>query len=129
MLLLMVVAITAIVAQTIQYTGTFDVDGYKRKNVVLAINANKTEAKCTFYKVKFSRFMPVTIDMTLEKLHCTNTSGKVSYSGKDIVPIVKNEPYENRKVKTFSAVADEKTISLIMWIGDKKVSYTGAKHK
>lgn len=114
-------------AQTGKYKGDLTIDGYTRNGVVVEFHEKAGKVDCLLHKVKFSRFMPVTVDMQIKGLQKSVKAKQTYMTGQNIVPMIKNEPYTKRIVTTFQAVADERHVKMTMTIGDKKTIFVGEK--
>ena len=104
-------------AQTTKYKGTMQYGSYTRENVIV-------EVTIIMYNVKFSRFMPLTVDMTIKGLQKTSKS----YSGTNIVPLIKQTPHEKYIIKTIKAVADNGALQIEAVFGvdgSKKMIFSG----
>ena len=117
----------AVHAQTGKYKGDLTIDGYTRNGVVVEFHEKAGKVDCLLHKVKFSRFMPVTVDMQIKGLQKSVKAKQTYMTGQNIVPMIKNEPYTKRIVTTFQAVADERHVKMTMTIGDKKTIFVGEK--
>ena len=129
LLLLIICSLTTsfVAAQSMRYGGDLDIDGYTRKNVIVEIQESDGDAVCFIYKVKFSRFMPVTVDMELGGLHKSDAGAKKTLSGTKLIPKVKGKPYTKRIVKTFRATINGNQLDLDMSIGEKHCTYHGER--
>ena len=118
---------TTMYAQMGKYKGNLTIDGYTRNGVVVEFHEKAGKVDCLLHKVKFSRFMPVTVDMQIKGLQKSVKAKQTYMTGQNIVPMIKNEPYTKRIVTMFQAVADERHVKMTMTIGDKKTIFVGEK--
>ncbi len=110
-------------AQTTKYKGTMQYGSYTRENVIVEVQ-NNNPVTIIMYNVKFSRFMPLTVDMTIKGLQKTSKS----YSGTNIVPLIKQTPHEKYIIKTIKAVADNGALQIEAVFGvdgSKKMIFSG----
>lgn len=113
-----------------KYVGTMKVGSYTRTNVVVEVINNGQSISGTIYKVKFSRFMPVTVDVDIKGLRSTKgKNGQIFVSGNNIIPEVKGKQYEKYIVTKFNGVISGDNIKFTTDFGNKSMSYIGTKIK
>ncbi|MBR1770372.1 MAG: hypothetical protein IJ748_07955 [Bacteroidales bacterium] len=122
-LFILSVVFSTLSAQT--FKGTMTVNDYVRENSEVKVIIKGEKANVTIYKTKFSRMMPITVDVNIDNLKATKKDGKIYITGKGIVPTSKGKKYEKYTVKTFNGVIDNKTFKVNTAFNDKKVTYLG----
>ncbi|MBQ9253596.1 MAG: hypothetical protein IJ213_08105 [Bacteroidales bacterium] len=110
-------------AQT--FIGTMKVDNYTRENVVAKLSTKGSVGTIELFDVKFSRFMPVTVDAVIPQIKVTKNGNKTLLTGNNIIPTVKNKGYEKYKVTNFSGTIVSNNINITTMMGNKKVIYSG----
>lgn len=105
--------------------GTFELDSTK---VTLNVTEKTDSATITMYKVKFSPYMPVTIDVTVPGIFVRLTDKGAVLNCDSIIPLAMGGEYKDYPVTGFEGeiVDDELTFSLKF--GSTPTSYQGKKN-
>lgn len=112
-------------AQAQTFIGTMTVGTYKREKVEARLTAKNNTATLFLYDVKFSRFMPVKVDVSIANLKLIKQNNKTTISGNNIIPAVKGKGYDKYKVTDFSGTVTKEGLVFSTFMGDKKVTYKG----
>ena len=110
-------------AQT--FIGTMTIGTYKREKVEARLTTKNNTATLFLYDVKFSRFMPVKVDVNIANLKLNKQNNKTTISGNNITPTVKGKGYDKYKVTDFSGTVTKEGLVFSTFMGDKKVYYKG----
>lgn len=104
---------------------------YARKNVHVRVHPNKAHDKATItlYDIKFSRFMPVKLDIIIPDVKMSQRGNTYILSGSDIVPLKGGEPYPSRKVSEIEGTLTQGTLNMSLTIGSAPIRYSGAAKK
>ena len=111
--------------QTNRYKGTMTVGNYVRENTVVEVRENGNRAEGTIFQAKFSRLMPVTVDVNVGPVQRRSANGVVTLTGKRIIPTVKGEPYEKYLMKSFDGVIENGQFEFSTFFGDKPMHFKG----
>lgn len=124
-------------AQT--YVGTMTLDGYVQKNVVAELTVEGSLATLEMKQVKFSRFMPVKVDVTLDSIRVVSSvdaetgatskaeaSSEIRLQGEGIKPLSKGKRFDKFIVTQGRGTAG-KTCNFSCLMGDKKVTFKGVR--
>jgi|GEM_PF-3465171 len=112
-------------AQAQTFIGSMTVGTYKRENVEVKLIAKNNTATLFLYDVKFSRFMPVKVDVSIANLKLIKQNNKTTISGNNITSTVKGKGYDKYKVTDFSGTVTKEGLVFSTFMGDKKVNYKG----
>lgn len=112
-------------AQAQTFIGSMTVGTYKREKVEARLTAKNNTATLFLYDVKFSRFMPVKVDVSIANLKLIKQNNKTTISGNNITPAVKGKGYDKYKVTDFSGTVTKEGLVFSTFMGDKKVNYKG----
>ena len=107
------------------YVGTLNTNGYERKNVTVRIAvqaANKQQAVLSMYNAKFSRWMPVKVDLDITPV---NFDDNKRLSANNIIPTSDGKKYENRIVRQLTGAVTGNSLTFKCLMGDKNVSFSG----
>ena len=110
-------------AQT--FIGTMTVETYKREKVEVKLIAKNNTATLFLYDVKFSRFMPVKVDVAISNLKLNKQNNRTTISGNNIIPTVKGKGYNKYKITNFSGNVNKESLTFSTMMGNKRVSYNG----
>ena len=124
-LTLIILALCSFCAQAQTFIGTMTVDSYTRENVTVKLQATSSSETCsiTLYDVKFSLFMPVTVNVTIKPI--TNTNGQIT--GNNIVPTNDGKRYEKYTVRQLKGTVSNTKLQFSCQMGNKRLSYEGKK--
>lgn len=134
-LLLMLACGLMLSAQT--YVGTMTFGSYTQKNVVARLTVKDGEATLLMERVKFSRFMPVKVDVMFDAIKVGYpvdadgnrlTTAPLTLTGEGIVPLSNGKRYEKYVVRQGRGTAGQRCDFSCM-MGDKKVSYKGVRQQ
>lgn len=100
---------------------------YTMKDVKVRVVPNSARDKATIYlyQIKFSRLMPVKLDITLPNVSMTQSGNKYLIKGENIVPLKGGKPYPSRMVSFVKATLDEGNLDLNMCIGSAPIRFVG----
>lgn len=76
---------------SLSFSGNLQVGDFTLADATVDVEANKEEAgymDIHMQGVKFSDKMPVTLDITLSRVPCTETDGRLMFAAEDIVPLI-----------------------------------------
>ncbi len=113
------------------YSGTLNVESSRgafqldSTRVSLNVTQKSDSVSITMYKVKFSSFMPITIDVTIPGIDVTPTEKGAFLRCDSIIPLAMGGEYKDYPVTKFEGeiVDDELTFSLKF--GSTPTSYSG----
>lgn len=106
-------------AQAQTFIGSMTVGTYKREKVEARLTAKNNTATLFLYDVKFSRFMPVKVDVSIANLKLIKQNNKTTISGNNITPTVKGKGYDKYKVTDFSGSVTKEGLVFSTFMGDK----------
>ncbi|MBQ7279231.1 MAG: hypothetical protein IJR13_00710 [Bacteroidales bacterium] len=127
--LLLVIGTTAAMAQT--YHGTMSVGSYLQKNIEAQLTVNGDKATLFVRQVKFSRLMPVRVDVYFNDISVSrkdNDHNNIYLSGDGIVPSTSSKKWTKFTISDSQGYAGETCLFECMMAG-KKVIYKGKKVK
>ena len=124
------------------FTGDLQVGDFTLSDAAVTVKANIGAAgrmDIVMQGVKFSDKMPVTLDITLCNLACTNEGGKMVFSGENIVPLIGSTPSADYTFATARGEFDMRTSALTFdakmadnlaaHVAGKEFVYNGALNK
>jgi len=113
------------IAEAQTFVGTMTVENYTRKNVEAFLTTKNNITTLFLYDVKFSRFMPVKVDVAISKLKLNKQNNRTTISGNNIIPTVKGKGYNKYKITNFSGSVNKESLTFSTMMGNKRVSYNG----
>ena len=111
------------------YIGTMTVGTYTQKNVEAQLTVNGDKASLFVKQTKFSRFMPVKVDVTFNDIEVStkeDNPDEVALRAEGIVPTTKSKKWEKYTVTEGRGHAGQTCLFECMMAG-KKVVYKGKK--
>ena len=120
-LYIILLSLLPMASQAREYKGTLYVGEslvLESTRVELVVTKNNT-ATLKLYKVKFSKWMPVRVNIEIHNVSCDNGSLKLDHG----TPTMDGKPYEKRKVANLTGRYDEHTISFTMKLGKSQVRF------
>ena len=113
------------------YTGTLSVDQndgsfYTQGNTVVSVADSEGETvSIVMKKVKFSDKMPMTLDMTINKVSKTKSSKGYALSGDNIIPLAMSGEFPQYTITNLSGEVTDKTLTLEMICGNYPLTFSG----
>lgn len=127
LLLLFVLTSFLVGAQT--YVGTITIGSYTRENVTADVVIKNNVGTAVLHNVKFSKFMPITLDVTMGQVKVTKVGEKLVLSGNNIIPTVKGKSFEGYKITNFSGTIVSGVVTASCMMDGKKLTYKGKLKK
>ena len=84
-----------------------------------------SEGTLTLYDVKFSRFMPVRVDVVIPDVRLTSASAGVELGGDGMIPTVNGKPHPSRIATQMKGLATKQTLRFNVLFGGKHLSFSG----
>ena len=115
-----------------ELTGSFSIinsDGttFSMDAVRAGYKIGEGTADITLYGVAFSPRMPMTLDMTMEGVGCTQSVGGYSLSASSIVPLALGRPFEQYTITDLSGSVTDSGLELRMKIGGLPSEYRAGR--
>lgn len=110
-------------ARSFTYTGELQVGDFTLSSAVVVVEINKNGAgymDIEMSGVKFSEMMPVTLDVTLRGIPCTETDGRLLFAADNIVPFIGGNASEDYKFALLTGWinADATAITFVAQMAD-----------
>lgn len=106
------------------YIGTMKVEDYTRENVEVKLARGQNgSVVMTMYKVKFSRLMPVKIDVEIPSLSLKGTV----LQGNDIIPTSSGKKYEKYTIYNLNGAASSSQLDFTCLMGTKHIAFKGRR--
>ena len=107
-----------------QYVGTLTIGNYTQRGVEVSLATPRADTTAlTLFDVKFSRMMPVRLDVVIPSL--TLREGRLSADR--TVPASGKKRYEKFLVQRLRGQADAERLSFSCQMGKKMLSFSGAR--
>lgn len=95
--------------------------------VKVEINENKT-LNLVMEKVKFSQYMPVTLDMTIPKVTTETINNSLVLSGDSIIPIAMGGEFSKYTITEITGTLTNEKLEMTMMCGVYPLSFSGTKN-
>lgn len=102
---------------------------FKMEKVRVQVDGNVDKGSVTvkIYKVRFSKMMPVRLDITIPGVKVVKNGNGYSLSGNGIVPSNGNKAYPSRMVRNLKGSMTGDQLYLEMTMGEAPLRYKGTK--
>ena len=108
-----------------EYVGTLRMaSGYTLSDVRVSLDE---QGNLTLYRVKFSRMMPVRVDVVLPNLTLREDSTTTVILGDNIIPTMNGKPKPERIATQLQGHADGSSIEFHCLLGGKGMQFQGKK--
>ena len=109
-------------ASATEYAGKMVVgDGtYAMEKVRVSLSP---EGTLTLYDVKFSRFMPVRVDVVIPNVNLTSVQAGFELGGEGMIPTVNGKPHPSRIATQMKGMATKQTLRFDVFFGGKHLSF------
>ena len=115
------------------YIGTMSLGGFVQKNVVAELTISGKEAVLIMRQVRFSRFMPVKIDVTIDGIKVvsdasSNKEGITTLTAEGTLPLSGGKRFDKYVISKGRGTAGQ-DVDFSCMMGDKRVTYKGSLKK
>jgi hypothetical protein len=120
--------------ETVSYEGLLSVDQnngtfYEQDSVLVSFK-DSTLATIVMYNVKFSKYMPITLnDMTIDSISVVKHANKLVLAGEKLVPTTAGRPYEQYTITNLSGTVNSDSLITSMVCGQFPLTFRGALKK
>lgn len=127
---LLILLIWSLMTKGLIFTGTMVVrpeSPFVIENMQVTVDEANSHGETTIHlhKVKFSKMMPVRLNIDIPHVKVTRNGSIQSFQGNDIVPQKGGKPYHSRIVKNLTGTLDRNRLKLALTIGDAPIRYDG----
>ena len=123
-LILPLLMVLAMAAQAQRYVGTMTIGNYTQQKVTVDLSARTGgKAAIVMYGVKFSKMMPVKLDVAIEPV-AKGENGTLRAD--EVVPTAKQKPYEKFTVRQLRGTAADK-LTFDCQMGKKQLHFSAVK--
>ena len=130
--LVLVFLLAAFAAQSQTYIGTMSLGGFVQKNVVAELTISGKTAVLIMRQVRFSRFMPVKIDVTIDDIkvvsEATADNNVTTLTAEGTLPLSGGKRYEKYVITKGHGTAG-RDVDFSCMMGEKRVTYKGSLKK
>ena len=106
-----------------EYVGTLQMaSGYTLSDVRVSLDE---QGNLTLYRVKFSRMMPVRVDVVLPNVTLRQDSTTTVIFGDNIIPTMDGKPKPERIATQLQGNADDSSITFRCLLGGKGIQFQG----
>lgn len=101
---------------------------YETKDIKVDFVRNDgSSSTLKLYKVRFVPQMPVTVDLDVPNIPYSGSTGNYTFAGTNIVPTMKDNPYEKYTAKDIKGTATETQLNFSLIFGDYPTRYAGSR--
>lgn len=131
--LVLVFLLAAFAAQSQTYIGTMSLGGFVQKNVVAELTISGKTAVLIMRQVRFSRFMPVKIDVTIDDIKVVSeatadNNNVTTLTAEGTLPLSGGKRYEKYVITKGHGTAG-RDVDFSCMMGEKRVTYKGSLKK
>lgn len=126
---LLIFILTSLLVGAQTYIGTMTIGSYTRENVTADVTIKNNIGTAVLHNVKFSRLMPVTLDVTMGQIKVTKVGDKMVLSGNNIIPYVKGKSFDGYKITNFTGSIVSGVVTASCMMDGKKLTYKGKLKK